>query len=65
VAAGHSNSVDAYRIFHLASCYELSVTRSETIAANFEPPLKTVNPTEKKKMDETLSQVLYSFRFLK
>jgi hypothetical protein len=63
VAAGHSGSVDAYRNFHQGSCYELSVTRSQTAAANFDPPMKTLTPAAQKEMDEILSRVLHSFRF--
>jgi hypothetical protein len=62
-AAGHSNSIDAYRNFHEGSCYELSVTRSQTAAANFDPPMKTLTPAAQKAMDEMLSRVVHSFRF--
>jgi hypothetical protein len=65
VAMSHSNSVDLYRAFHRQTCYELSLTESQVNPNVFDPPIKTLTPAAQKDMDESLSEILHSFRFLK
>jgi hypothetical protein len=64
-AMSHSSSVDVYRAFHRPACYELSLSEAETNPNVSDPPMKTLTPAQKKKVDESLSQILHSFRFLK
>jgi hypothetical protein len=65
VAAGHSISVDLYRAFHRPNCYELSLRKSGGSPGDFDPPKKTLTHATQKDMDESLSEILHSFRFLK
>jgi hypothetical protein len=64
-AASHSSSVDLYRAFHRKKCYELSLSESGINIAVTEPPIKMLTPAQQKDVDESLSQILHSFRFLK
>ena len=63
-ALGHSRSVDLYRTFHLGKCFELSISEAG-IGATFEPPLKSLTKAQRRALDETESQIVHSFRFLK
>jgi hypothetical protein len=65
VALGHSGNIDLYRAFHRTTCYELSLMETEGSPGNFDPPGKTLTRAEKKDMDDSLSKILHSFRFLK
>jgi hypothetical protein len=64
-AAGHSMSVDLYRNFHRPNCYELTLRQSRGSLGDYDPPRKTLTPIQQKNVDESLSQILHSFRFLK
>lgn len=64
VAAGHGISVDLYRAFHRPNCYELSLRQSGGSPGDFDPPKKTLTHAMQKDMDESLSEILHSFRFL-
>ncbi len=64
-AMSHSSSVDVYRTFHRKRCYELSVGQSGTNPDVFDPPKKTLTDEQLKDVDESLTQILRSFRFLK
>ena len=44
-AMSHSSSQNLYRTFHRNKCYELSLSKSETNPAVFDPPAKTLTPT--------------------
>jgi hypothetical protein len=65
VAAGHGISVDLYRAFHRPNCYELSLRESAGSPGDFDPPKKTLTHAMQKDLDESLSEILHSFRFLK
>jgi hypothetical protein len=65
VAMSHSGSVDLYRAFHQKKCFELSLSESETEPHVADPPLKTLTHVQQKDLDESLTRVLHSFRFLK
>ena len=43
-ALSHSSSVDLYRAFHGGTCFELSLTESETNPDVSDPPMKTLTP---------------------
>ena len=64
-ATSHSSSVDLYRAFHGEKCYELSLSESGTNPNVSDPPMKTLTPAQQKDVDESLSHMLHSFRFLK
>lgn len=64
-ATSHSKSVDLYRAFHKQRCFELSVSETATEPHVTDPPMKTLTPAQQKSLDETMSQILHSFRFLK
>lgn len=64
-AMSHSSSVDLYRAFHQDKCYELSISQTETNAQVFDPPARTLTRAQRKDVNEKLSQMLHSFRFLK
>ena len=60
----HASSVDLYHAFHAQKCYELSLSESGTNPNVSDPPIKMLMPAQQKDMDESLSQILRSFRFL-
>jgi hypothetical protein len=64
-ALSNSSSVDLYRAFHQKKCFELSLSESETEPHVSDPPLKTLTHVQQKDLDESLTRVLHSFRFLK
>jgi|ERR1017187_124208 hypothetical protein len=64
-ALSHSSSVDLYRAFHGEKCYELSLSESETNPNVSDPPMKMLTPAQQKNVDDSLSDMLHSFRFLK
>lgn len=64
-AMSHSSSVDLYRAFHRKKCYELSIGQSGTNPDVFDPPKKTLTDAQQKDVDESLAQILRSFRFRK
>jgi hypothetical protein len=64
-AAGHSMSVDVYRAFHRPNCYELSLRQTRGSPVDYDPPMKALTLIKQKNLDESLSQILHSFRFLK
>ena len=63
-AMSHSSSVDLYRAFHRQNCYELSLSESGTNPDVTDPPMKTLTDAAQRDVDESLSQILHSFRFL-
>lgn len=65
VATGTSITVDLYRAFHKQRCFELSVSRTETNPNLSDPPMKTLTPEQKNKLDQSMSQILHSFHFSK
>jgi hypothetical protein len=64
VATGSSISTNLYRVFHKERCFELSVSQAEQGAGYSDPPMKTLTPAQQKKLDDTMSHILHSFRFL-
>lgn len=64
-AMSHSISVEVYRAFHEQRCFELSVSETETNPNVSDPPMKTLTPAQQKEMDQTMSEILQSFRFSK
>jgi len=65
VATSHSIAVDLYRSFHKQRCFELSVSQTQTDPNVSEPPMKTLTPAQQKELDQSMSQILHSFRFSK
>lgn len=65
VATGKSIDVDLYRIFHKERCFELSVSQTWTSPDLSDPPLKTLSPAQIKNLDQSMAQILHSFRFSK
>jgi hypothetical protein len=65
VATGKSIGIDVYRAFHKDRCFELSVSEAETNPDVSDPPLKTVIPAQDKKLHQSMSEILHSFRFSK
>lgn len=61
----HSKSVNLYRTFHRNKCYELSISQSYVDAEAFDPPSRTLTKEQQKRVDDSLSQILHSFRFLR
>lgn len=64
-ALSHSRFIDLYRAFHKERCFELSLSETETNPAVTDPPMKMLTPAQGKELEESLSQMLHSFRFLK
>jgi hypothetical protein len=64
-ATSHSISIDIYRAFHSQRCFSLSLSETRTDPGVTDPPMKTLSPTQRKKLDEMMSQILHSFRFAK
>jgi len=64
-ATSHSLGVDLYRRFHKQRCFELRVSTSATSPAVSDPPVKTLSPAQQKQLDQSMSQILHSFRFPK
>ena len=64
-ATGHSIGIDLYRVFHKQRCFELSVSETGTNPNISDPPMKTLTPTQQKKLDQTMADILYSFGFTK
>ena len=64
-ATSHSISVDLYRAFHKQKCFELSLSETGTNPDVADPPMKTLTHAQRKELDESMSQILHSFRFLK
>jgi hypothetical protein len=62
-ATSNWKGVDLYRAFHKQRCFELSDSRAGTDPNASDPPTKTLSPAQQKKLDQTMSQVLHSFRF--
>jgi hypothetical protein len=62
-ATSHSLGVDLYRRFHKQRCFELRVSTSATSPAVTDPPMKTLSPAQQKQLDQSMSQILHSFRF--
>ena len=64
VATGHFSDIDLYRTFHKRRCFELRVSETGTNPLMFDPPRKTLSPTQQQKLDRTMSHMLQSFRFI-
>ena len=64
-AASHRIAIDLYRVFHGQRCFELSTSETDTNPMVSDPPMKTLTATQQKKLDETMSGILHSFRFKK
>jgi hypothetical protein len=64
VATGSSISTDLYRALHKERCFELSVSEAEASPYNYDPPIKTLTPAQQKRLNDTMSHILHSFRFL-
>ena len=62
-ATSHSLSIDLYRVFHKQRCFELSVSQTETDPSVSDPPMKTLTPAQRKRLDQAMSLILHSFRF--
>lgn len=63
-ATAHRLGVDLYRGYHKQRCFELRVSTSETDPSVFDPPMKTLNPAQRRRLDRSMSQIIHSFRFL-
>ena len=63
VATGNSRGIDIYRAFHKQRCFELSDSRAGTDPNASDPPMKTLTPAQQRSLDQTMSQILHSFRF--
>lgn len=64
VATGHWLDVELYRSSHRQRCFELRVSTTQTNPEITEPPMKTLTRTQKKELDQSMSRILHSFRFL-
>jgi hypothetical protein len=62
-AMSRSLSVDLYRAFHKQRCFELSVSQAFTDPSASDPPMKTLTPSQGKRLDEAMSLILHSFLF--
>jgi len=62
-ATSHWSDTNVYRGFHQQRCFELSVSQSGTNPEVSDPPMKTLSPEQQKKLDQSMSQILHSFRF--
>jgi hypothetical protein len=62
-ATGHSSGIDLYRTFHKQRCFESSVSETGTNPNISDPPLKTLTPAQRQKLDQTMTDILHSFRF--
>jgi len=65
VATGHWNGDDLYRRLHKGRCFELTIRETGINPNNTDPPTDTLTPAQQKKLDQSMSQILHSFRFLK
>ena len=62
-ATSHSFGVDLYRALHRDRCFELSISEAATEPHVTDPPMNTLTPAQRKKLDQTMSDILHSFRF--
>jgi hypothetical protein len=63
-AMGHWDSVDYYRAFHKGKCFELSISSTGMNPdITDSQPVKTLTPAEDKRVSQTMSVILHSFRF--
>jgi len=62
-ATSHFFSIDLYRVFHKQRCFELSISQTGTDPNISDPPTKTLTPAQGKRLDQTMSLILHSFRF--
>jgi hypothetical protein len=62
-ATSHSLGSDLYRGFHKQRCFELRVSTTETSPNVSDPPMKTLTSAQREKLDQSMSQILHSFRF--
>lgn len=62
-ATSHSIGVDLYRALYRNRCFELSISEAATEPHISDPPMNTLTPAQQKKLDETMSNILHSFRF--
>jgi hypothetical protein len=62
-ATSHSLGSNLYRGFHIQRCFELRVSTTATDPSVSDPPLKTLTSAQQKKLDQSMSQILHSFRF--
>ena len=65
VATGKSIGIDVYRAFRKDRCFELSISEAETNPDTSDPPLKALTPTQNKRLHQSMSEILQSFRFSK
>ena len=63
-ATGHSSGIELYRAFHQQRCFELSVSEAGANPNISDPPLKTPTLAQQQKLDQTMSDILHSFRFI-
>jgi hypothetical protein len=64
-ATGHDFGVDLYRAFYKQRCFELSISETGTNPMISDPPMKTLTSAQQKELDQTMSDMLHSFRFTK
>lgn len=62
-AGGNSSFTDLYRAFRKKRCFELSSSSSGANPDIAEPPLKTITSVQQRKVDQTMFDILHSFRF--
>jgi hypothetical protein len=62
-AMGHTNDTEVYRAFHKSRCFQLSVSETWTTHDSSGPPMKTLTPAQERKIEQTMSHILHSFRF--
>jgi hypothetical protein len=65
INTGHWSDVDLYRVLHNHRCFELSITRTGVNPSVTDPPMETLTPAQQRKLDQSTSEILHSFRFLK
>lgn len=63
-ATSHASSIDLYRMVHKQRCFELSVSETGTNPNSSDPPLKTLTPAQQDKLQQAMSDILHSFRFI-
>lgn len=62
-AMGHWSGDDLYRRLHKGRCFELIIRETGVNAAVTDPPMDTLTPAQQKRLDQSMSLILHSFRF--
>jgi hypothetical protein len=62
-AGGSSSGTELYRAFQQSRCFELSISSSGANPNSSDAPMRTLTPAQQRKIDQTMSDILHSFRF--